>query len=585
VRDTGIGISPEQQAKLFMPFTQADSSTSRKYGGTGLGLVISRRLVRLMGGDLVLSSLVGVGTTFRFDVTVQLQARQQHWQATAPEGIRSLRTLIVEDNPTSRELLENFFSGFGMPCSAVPDAEHGLALLRDAAREGGPGRFDLVMLDWLLPGMDGLAAAAEIRRDASAQTLPLILMSAYAGKEEEARCRELGINVFLPKPITPSSLYDAVLTATGHAQQATRHAAPAAVTAHFGGARVLLAEDNEANQFVAQELLGRLGIELHIAQNGVEAVEMARQGRFAAILMDMQMPEMDGLEATRRIRQDPALRELPIIAMTANAMKSDEADCLAAGMNAFLSKPIDRLALVQTLRQWLPKGSEKPTSTTAPPGSSEPGPGAPAGVLPDLEDIDLAGTVRRLGIPFETLRPMYLRFADGQLKTLDGLRSAVAAGDADATRREAHAIAGAAANLGADVLRHAAKALELAAREGRADLAALLNPVLEKAHRVIGSIERLRPVAAQTEAPEGPADEACDRPAIAAALQRLAAAVNSADVTGCFEAATALAEIQLPKAMARMLADIQERIDGYEYDEAGQIVAGWLQALSNKEQR
>ena len=125
VRDTGIGISPEQQAKLFTPFTQADSSTSRKYGGTGLGLVISRRLVRLMGGDLVLSSLVGVGTTFRFDVTVQLQARQQHWQATAPEGIRSLRTLIVEDNPTSRELLENFFSGFGMPCTAVPDAEKG----------------------------------------------------------------------------------------------------------------------------------------------------------------------------------------------------------------------------------------------------------------------------------------------------------------------------------------------------------------------------------------------------------------------------------------------------------------------------
>jgi len=583
VRDTGIGISPEQQAKLFTSFTQADNSTSRKYGGTGLGLVISRRLVRMMGGDLTLSSQVAGGTTFSFDVTLKLQARQAHWQITAPEGIRSLRTLIVEDNPTGRELLETFFHGFGMSCTTVADAEQGLTLLHDPAQHPGTGSFDLVLLDWLLPGLDGLAAATRIRHHEATLKLPLILMSAYAGKEEEAQCRELGVNAFLPKPVTPSSLYDAILDATGHAQDATRRAAPAAVTAHFGGVRVLLAEDNEANQFVAQELLGRLGVELEIAQNGIEAVEMACKGHFAAILMDMQMPEIDGLEATRRIRQDPALRDLPIIAMTANAMKSDEDACMAAGMNAFLAKPIDRLALVKTLRQWLPRESESTNHATDTPGPAKPEPELQAELLPELEGIDLAGTIRRLGIPFVALGPMYLRFADGQRKTLESLSAAVAVGDADATRRHAHGIAGAAANLGADLLRHAAKELELAAKEGRPGRAEFLKPLLDEAHKVLGSIERLRPVATPAEDTEGPVDDACDRPAIVVALQQLAIAVDSADVTGCSERLAALVNIGLPKTTARLLADIQRRIDGYEYDEAGPIIARWLQSLSEKE--
>jgi CheY-like chemotaxis protein/HPt (histidine-containing phosphotransfer) domain-containing protein len=491
----------------------------------------------------------------------------------------------VEDNPTSRELLETFFCGFGMSCTTVPDAEQGLALLHGPAQRGGSERFDLVLLDWLLPGIDGLAAAARIRGAANTRKLPLILMSAYAGKEEESQCCELGVNAFLPKPITRSSLYDAILVATGHTLQATRHASPAALTAHFGGARVLLAEDNEANQFVAQELLGRLGIELEIAQNGNAAVAMARQGNFAAILMDMQMPEMDGLEATRRIRQDPALRNLPIIAMTANAMKADEEACLAAGMNAFLSKPIDRLALVQTLRQWLPKGSEIIARTSDATRAGEPKSESQAEVLPDLEGIDLAGTIRRLGTPFAALCPIYLRFADGQRKLLETLRSAVIAGDADATRRDAHAIAGAAGNLGADPLRHAAKALELAAKEGRSDRAGLLKRLLDEAQKVLGSIERLRPVAILVADTAGPADNASDHPAIAAALQHLAVVVDLADVTACSETLASLAKIRLPQAMARMLAEIRERIDGYEYDEAGQIVSRWLHALSEKDQR
>jgi HPt (histidine-containing phosphotransfer) domain-containing protein len=203
--------------------------------------------------------------------------------------------------------------------------------------------------------------------------------------------------------------------------------------------------------------------------------------------------------------------------------------------------------------------------------------------LPELEGIDLAGTIRRLGIPFVTLGPMYLRFADGQRKMLELLSSAVASGDADATRRYAHGIAGAAANLGADPLRHAAKELERAAKEGRPNRADLLKPLLDEAHKVLSSIERLRPVATLAVDTAKPIDDACDRLAIVAALQQLAVAVDSADVSGCSEAAAALTRIRLPQRMTCILAEVQERIDGYEYEAAGPIIARWLQSISEKE--
>lgn len=580
VRDTGIGISAEQQAKLFTPFTQADSSTSRKYGGTGLGLAISRRLVRMMGGELALSSQVGAGTTFFFEISLPLQPQQADWQVTAPEGIRQLRALVVEDNATSRELIQTFFQGFGMPCTAVPSAEEGLSLLQNAARHSNAPKFDLVLMDWLLPGINGLTAAARIRQDPITQKMPVILMSAYAGKEEEERCRELGVNVFLPKPITPSLLYDTILDATGHAVRPARQDTPAAMMARFDGVKLLLAEDNEANQFVAQELFGKLGIELEIAGNGAEALEMVKKGHFAAVLMDMQMPEMDGLEATRRIRQDPLFQKLPIIAMTANAMKTDEEACLAAGMNAFLSKPIDRIALIETLRQWLPPGSEivEPIATISNADSRE-----PRESLPNLQGIDLAGVIQRLGTSFEKLRPMYLRFAEGQRRELEVLKAAVKAGQVDAARRHAHAMAGASANFGANALYHAAKVLEAAAKENRAgDLDGLLQAVVEHAEKVFASISQLCPVTTSAKGNAEVYGGKWDREAVVQALRQLVAALDAADVSGCLEASGILEKIQLPEDMRGMLSEIQGRIDSYEYEEAGQIVAQWLQGIEGK---
>ena len=311
VSDTGIGISPEQQARLFQSFTQADSSTTRKYGGTGLGLVISRRLARLMGGDLTVDSTPGKGTTFHFTARLGVEAQPVGPARVAPAGLTERPVLIVEDTETSRHLVETLLRSWSITPVSVATAEEGLALLEQHNRKGGSDPFGLVLLDWMLPGMNGLEAAERIRAREETRTLPIVLISAYAGKEEEARCAALGVNVFLPKPITASSMFDAMLQAQGAREHASRRALDVPLDQEFD-ARVLLAEDNEANQMVANELLSRLGIELDIANNGREAVEMVQADpkKYHAVLMDMQMPEMDGLTATRVMRQDPALGDL-----------------------------------------------------------------------------------------------------------------------------------------------------------------------------------------------------------------------------------------------------------------------------------
>ena len=295
-------------------------------------------------------------------------------------------------------------------------------------------------------------------------------------------------------------MFNAIVDAEGLSPLAGGRKPSAEIEAEFSGTRILLAEDNETNQFVALELLGGLGVELEIAANGREAVAMAQNKPYAAILMDMQMPVMDGLEATRRIRQVAALRDLPIIAMTANAMKTDVQACLSAGMNDFVSKPIERGSLVQSLRRWLPlRGSGAATAdgdtSGLPKSVAAPILSAAASsqtAIPVLEGIDLAETVRRLAIPFERLRPVLLRFADGQQQTLEDLRAAVAANDATGVRNHAHALAGAAGNLGAEKLQQTARDLELVARKGDSDLADLFRQVEQAAETVFRSIESLR---------------------------------------------------------------------------------------------
>jgi two-component system, sensor histidine kinase and response regulator len=574
VSDTGIGIPKERQGELFQAFTQADNSTARQYGGTGLGLVISRRLARLMDGDLTFESTPGAGTTFVFTGRFGVDTRQDAPVRVAPSSVTAQPALIVEDSPTSRELLEMLLHGWSIPPVSVETAEEGLAQLQHRNRPGSPNPFGLVILDWMLPGMNGLELAERIRHTDATRALPIIMISAYAGKEEEARCAELGVNVFLRKPVTASSLFDAVVESQGVRVHSRQRGLDVALDREFDGVRALLVEDNEANQMVAVELLGRLGIELDIAGNGRTAVDMVRAapGKYAAVLMDVQMPELDGLDATRLLRSDQRFAALPIIAMTANAMKADLDACVAAGMNGYVTKPIDRKALVATLRQWLPAGFRGSAAPTTPaPESSGPRPmNGPDRSGPALEDIDVDGALRRLGVDRPTLERMLLRFADGQGPILEALRAAVAGRDGAAAARHAHAIAGAAGNLGADGLRAAAKALEQAGRDGRADLQALLAEVEARAASAFRSIETLRPAAL---AASDVSPRSFDRAAAAAILGRLAAALTDRDLSSATAALSDLVTSGVPSWAADDLSRLRRAVDEYEYDEARAIAA------------
>jgi len=572
VRDTGIGVPEEQQARLFQSFTQADSSTTRKYGGTGLGLVISRRLARLMGGDLTFESVPGKGTTFFFTARLGVEASEAPVRGV-PAAVAEKPVLIVEDTETSRELLETLLRGWSIPTVSVASAEDGLALLDLRNRKGGRDPFGLVVLDWMLPGINGLDAAERIRDREETRTLPIVLISAYAGKEEEARCAALGVNVFLPKPITASSLLDAVVEAQGARVHTVRRKLDAPLEQEFD-ARVLLAEDNEANQMVATELLIRLGIELEIANNGREALDMvtAAPDRYAAVLMDVQMPEMDGLAATRALRELPTARTLPIIAMTANAMKADLDECLAAGMNDHVTKPIDRNALLQTLRRWLPARVKSQEDALARPAVQI------RADVPALDGIDVAGSLERLGLEFASFRRMLIRFADTKEATFDPLRAAVAAGDGDAAARHAHAIAGASGNLGADALRAAAKALERAGRAGEKDLAPLHQDLETRAAVVFRSIDALRGTTAsgRTE-PESLFVPAAAR----GALTRLEAALGDFDLSAATSALAELESVDMRRA-ENVLSRLRQHVDGYEYDEARAIASQLLEQINSQ---
>jgi signal transduction histidine kinase/DNA-binding response OmpR family regulator/HPt (histidine-containing phosphotransfer) domain-containing protein len=587
VRDTGVGIPLEQQDKLFGAFTQADSSTSRKYGGTGLGLAISRRLARLMDGDLTLESEPGVGTTFTFTATLGVEAAVPATVPDPPVGLRERPVLVIEDNDTSRELFETLFAMWRIPCVACATGEEGLALLESRNGRGAADAFGLAVLDWHLPGIDGLEVASRIRATDATRALPILLVSAYAGREEEARSREIGVNVFLPKPITASSLFDAVIEASG-LQGLMPRQVQAADVQEFQGVRALLAEDNEINQMVATELLSRLGMALDVAGDGQQAVSMARAnpGRYAAILMDMQMPVMDGLEAARTLRADPVFADVPIIAMTANAMKQDLDACLAAGMNAYVTKPIDRATLADTLRRFItPVSTPTGTSDMAAPMPAAETVGSDRAAEPvrsALDGIDVTSAMDRLGISFDTLRRLLVRFGTDGPTTMASARQAVEKADWRAATLHAHSLAGAAGNLGATRLREVAKALEHSAGTSGVDVRDRLAEVELEAARVFASIRTLAtaaPGVSSQQASPTPTDRAADTAVLAPLMARLRAALTEGDPVASDDAITALAEGGAPVSWRVDLARLRELADRYEFEAAADLADRLTQRL------
>jgi len=373
VTDSGIGLEREQIARLFKPFSQADSSTTRRFGGTGLGLAISKQLVELMGGQIGCESDPGRGSrfwfTFRLRKTPESARRRRR-----PGELSGLHVLIVDDNDTNRTILQAQVASWGMQAEQAPDAYAGLDMLR-AAWQGGQA-FDLALVDMQMPGMDGIGLAQAAKADPAVAGVPLIMLTSLGANGEKQRALQAGFAGYLTKPVRQSHLFDAVantlctLAEERAAEERARSRLAAAVRSDHGPRPlVLVAEDNVVNQKVAQRLLEKLGYRCDVVANGAETVEALQRIEYAAVLMDCQMPEMDGYEATAKIRQlEGDRRHTPIVAMTANAMAGDREKTLAAGMDDYVSKPVKVAELSAALARWVRRGASD--------GASEAGQGS-----------------------------------------------------------------------------------------------------------------------------------------------------------------------------------------------------------------
>lgn len=342
VEDSGIGLSPEQQSRLFQSFQQADSSTTRKYGGTGLGLAISRKLAELMHGEVGVSSELGQGSTFWFTARLGVAAVKALPALLPSPDLRNRRVLVVDDNPQALQIHASLLRGMSFQVSEADCGEQALELAAAACAAGEP--FEAAFVDWKMPGINGLETCRQL---ALLNPAPQpVIVTAYGREEVFHEAEQAGIPLLLVKPVSPSLLFDAVIRALGGSQTVPLPLRPAGKVSvqdlsPLQGAQVLLVDDNELNQQVGRDLLEAAGAQVAVAENGQVALEMLAQRDYQLVLMDMQMPVMDGLTATRHIRANPRWRELPVLAMTANAMASDREQCLAAGMNAHLAKPID----------------------------------------------------------------------------------------------------------------------------------------------------------------------------------------------------------------------------------------------------
>lgn len=361
VTDTGIGLSEEQCEKLFQSFHQADSSTTRKYGGTGLGLSISKRIVEAMGGSIGVDSEEGVGSTFWFSITLD-KAQQQPALPVPEPDLRGRRILVVDDNDNAREVLTGMLHSMSFNADSASSGQQALEALRQADQQHQG--YDLVLLDWKMPQMDGIETARQIAELSLDKQPVCAMITAYGLDDLLDKAQEAAITTVLSKPVTPSSLFDAAITLLGGGEFRERHSEQVhedrpADLADIAGAHLLLVEDNELNQYVACELLASTGFTVDVAENGQVALDMLQKQHYDLVLMDMQMPVMDGLTATRKIRQQYSLKDLPVVAMTANAMASDRVKCIDAGMNDFLPKPIDPEKVWVALRRWIKPVSRK----------------------------------------------------------------------------------------------------------------------------------------------------------------------------------------------------------------------------------
>ncbi len=479
MRDTGIGMTAEQQANLFQAFSQADTSTTRKYGGTGLGLTISKRLVNMMDGEIRVESESGQGTTFSFTANFGLGKETVKKRFVPSPDLRGLKVLVVDDNATSRQIFQDILESFSFKVTLAASGEDALEEIERADRDKP---FELVIMDWKMPGMDGIEASERIKTNKALRKIPaIILVTAYGREEVMQQANEIGLEGFLLKPVGSSVFFDAIMQALGkEIQDVSRVSRKKEQSAEklkaIYGARVLLVEDNEINQQVAKEILEGAGLVVTIANDGREGVDLVQSSEFEAVLMDIQMPVMDGYTATKAIRKwEGGMRNrdkarIPIIAMTAHAMAGDEQKSIEAGMNGHVTKPIDPDQLFATLQKWIQPDKER-IHTEQPKVSTEAI--ATEVFKPDAEEFpkflpgfDLKDGLKRLQGNEKLYRKLLVDFGVKYAGTANEIRQALDAKDFEQAHSLVHNLKGLAGNLAATDLQAAAVEIEKLVKGG-----------------------------------------------------------------------------------------------------------------------
>ncbi|MDO8453220.1 MAG: response regulator [Sulfurimonas sp.] len=561
IKDTGIGLTHEQQNKLFSAFSQADASTTRKYGGTGLGLTVSKKLVEIMQGEIGVESELGKGSNFHFTAKFGVQKEQRNF-SMSPEDVKNLRILVVDDNASAREILQTMLTSLKLDVTAVSSGHEAIGELEQAQLEYKP--YELVLMDWMMPGMDGLETIKRIQADIKlAKTPTFIMVTAYSREELLQNSVGIAIEGILVKPVTPSTLLDSILNALGKevAQSTRRHEKESnyrEAEKILKGVYLLLVEDNLVNQELAIELLENAGIKVDVANNGAEALEKVQIAEYDGVLMDCQMPVMDGFESTRLIRKIPRLSNLPILAMTANAMAGDKEKCIECGMNDHIAKPIDVAHLFLTMAEWI-KPKRVSTHETL-----------------QIEGMDIKSALGRVAGNEKLLRKLLFRFLQTQSDVMVRIHSAMEGHDMQTAIREAHTIKGLAGNIGADLLFQHAEELERVLKEGESDtVKSCLELTQNELSNIIQKISVAIKEPIQTLTP--PTD--IDMEALVDALKKLDKLLEELDA----EAATAEEElfdslVALGHGIA--IKKIKKAIDKFEFEDARELLAQILAKLS-----
>lgn len=483
VRDTGIGLTEKQMSTLFEPFTQADGTVTRKYGGTGLGLAICRQICELMNGHIRVDSTLGQGSVFRFSIPFLLNQSIRK-PKLLPEELHNLKVLVIDDNEASLEILTEMLSGFGLSATGINNGRSAIDALEEASRDNKP--FDVVLIDWRMPGMDGVETIREIRANSFLKRTPALLMvTAYGREELEHITKGMGLDGYLNKPIGPSVLYDSIVSVSGIADEQALNDADSVsrmedmpqteVIEAISGSKILLVEDNAFNQQIAIECLEEMGLIVDIAWDGLESLSKLEENDYELVLMDIQMPEMDGLTATREVRKRWPDRKLPIIAMTAHAMTGDKEKSLAAGMNQHINKPFDIDELSEALVYWIAKN---PTAEEKAQSSPE----ILAGESRQESESVSTVNIEHSGLNIEVLRmhcknneqrmrKILVAFVDSFDPAKKSLHAMFDADDIQAAQVHAHSLKPSAMYLGATLLSSVASKIELALRNEDLELA------------------------------------------------------------------------------------------------------------------